>query len=95
MTRTLRDYQAKLTELKRQIAELQRTYTDESPKIRKVQAQFATLETALTTERADILKRIKNEYDEALRRENLLTADYSGSAPLLPAKAEKRSSMTS
>ena len=74
---TLRDYQAKLTELKRQIAELHATYTDESPKVQKVQVQFATLESALSTERADILKRIKNEYDEALRRESLLTADYS------------------
>jgi capsular exopolysaccharide synthesis family protein len=75
---TLRDYQSKLTELKRQIAELRATYTDESPKIQRVQGQFAILETALTTERTDILKRIKNEYDEALRRESLLTADYSG-----------------
>jgi polysaccharide biosynthesis transport protein len=74
---TLRDYQAKLTELRRQIAELHATYTDESSKIQKVQVQFAILESALSTERADILKRIKNEYDEALRREGLLTADYS------------------
>lgn len=73
----LREYQGKLTELKRQIAELHTTYTDESSKVQRVQVQFATLETALSTERADILKRIKNEYDEALRRESLLTADYS------------------
>ncbi len=74
---TLREYQGKLTDLKRQIAELHTTFTDESPKVQKVQVQFATLESALSTERADILKRIKNEYDEALRRESLLTADYS------------------
>jgi capsular exopolysaccharide synthesis family protein len=74
---TLRDYQAKLTELNRQIAELHASYTNESPKVQKVQAQLATIETALSTERADILKRIKNEYDEALRRESLLTAGYS------------------
>ncbi len=86
---TLRDYQAKLTELKRQIAELQATYTDESPKIRKVQAQFAILETALTTERADILKRIRNEYDEALRRENLLTADYSSQRAIVTGESGK------
>ena len=86
---TLRDYQAKLTELKRQIAELQATYTDESPKIRRVQAQFAILETALTTERADILKRIKNEYDEALRREHLLTADYSSQRAIVTGESGK------
>ena len=74
---TLREYQSKLTELKRQIAELHATYTDESAKIQKVRGQLATLEAAVATERADILKRIKNEYDEALRRETLLTAAYS------------------
>lgn len=86
---TLREYQAKLTELKRQIAELHATYTDESPKVQKVQVQFATLEAALTTERADILKRIKNEYDEALRRESLLTTDYSKQRGTVTGESEK------
>ncbi len=41
---TLRDYQVKLTELKRQIAEIHATYTDESPKAQKILVQFETLE---------------------------------------------------
>lgn len=86
---TLRDYQAKLTELKRQIAELHATYTDESLKVQKVQVQLATLETALNTERADILKRIKNEYDEALRRESLLTTDYAAQRTTVTGESEK------
>ena len=86
---TLRDYQAKLTELKRQVAELHATYTDESPKIQRIQGQFATIETALTTEREDILKRIKNEYDEALRRESLLAADYSEQRGVVTGESEK------
>jgi polysaccharide biosynthesis transport protein len=86
---TLRDYQAKLTDLKRQIVELGATYTDESPKVRKIQVQFATLETALSTERADILKRIKNEYDEALRRESLLTAEYAAQRAIVTGESEK------
>jgi succinoglycan biosynthesis transport protein ExoP len=86
---TLRDYQTKLTELKRQIAELQSTYTFESSKVQKVQAQLAILETALTTERTDILKRIKNEYDEALRRESLLTAEYSAQRATVTGESEK------
>jgi polysaccharide biosynthesis transport protein len=86
---TLRDYRAKLTELKRQIVELRTTYTDQSPKVRKVQVQVATLETALSTERADILKRIKNEYDEALRRESLLTADYAAQRVTVTGESEK------
>ncbi|HEY1754076.1 MAG TPA: polysaccharide biosynthesis tyrosine autokinase [Bryobacteraceae bacterium] len=86
---TLRDYQVKLTELKRQIAEIHATYTDASPKAQRVQVQFATLETALSTERADILKGIKNQYDEALRRENLLTADYSAQRATVTGESEK------
>jgi polysaccharide biosynthesis transport protein len=86
---TLRDYQAKLTDLKRQIAELHATYTDESAKVRKVEGQLATLEAALGTERADILKRIKNEYDEALRRESLLTADYTAQRATVTGESEK------
>jgi len=86
---TLRDYQAKLTELNRQIAELRSTYTAESPKVRKVQVQLATIETALTTERADILKRIKNENDEAVRRESLLTAYYAKQRATVTGESEK------
>ncbi len=86
---TLRDYQVKLTDLKRQIAEIHATYTDESPKAQKVQVQFATLESALSTERADILKGIKNEFDEAERRENLLTADYSAQRTTVTGESEK------
>jgi succinoglycan biosynthesis transport protein ExoP len=86
---TLRDYQTKLTELKRQIAELHSTYTFESSKVQKVQAQLAILETALTTERTDILKRIKNEYDEALRRESLLTAEYLAQRTTVTGESEK------
>jgi len=86
---TLRDYQSKLTELQRQIAELRTTYTQASPKVQKVEVQLATIESALSVERADILKRIKNEYDEALRRESLLTADYAAQRTTVTGESEK------
>jgi uncharacterized protein involved in exopolysaccharide biosynthesis len=91
----LRKYQAKLTELKLQIGELHATYTDESPKVQKIQVQLPILETALSTERADILKRIKNEYDEGQGHESLLNADSPPSARPSPAKAKRPFSMTS
>jgi len=86
---TLRDYQSKLTELQRQIAELRTTYTQASPKVQKLEVQLSTIESALNVERADILKRIKNEYDEALRRESLLTADYSAQRTTVTGESEK------
>jgi succinoglycan biosynthesis transport protein ExoP len=86
---TLRDYQSKLTDLQRQIAELRTTYTQASPKVQKLEVQLSTIESALSVERADILKRIKNEYDEALRRESLLTADYAAQRTTVTGESEK------
>src|ERR1019366_5970054 len=86
---TLRDYQAKLTELQRQMAELRETYTPDNLKVKRVQAQLAPFQAALERERTDILKRIRNEYDEALRRETLLTADYASQRGIVTGEGEK------
>jgi succinoglycan biosynthesis transport protein ExoP len=85
----LRDYQAKLTDLRRQRAELATTFTPEYSKVKRLEAQIASLESALDKERSAIIKRIRNEYDEALRRENLLAADYAKQARLVTLEAGK------
>jgi len=86
---SLRDYQTKLTDLRRQIAELASTYTAEYPKVKRAEAQYAIIEVAFTREREAILKRIKNEYEEALRREQLLAADYAAQAKLVGGEGER------
>ena len=86
---SLRDYQAKLTEMRRQIAELSATYTAESPKVKRVQAQLSTIEAALESERADVIKRIANEYEEAKRKEALLRDVYFGQAVQVTGESEK------
>jgi succinoglycan biosynthesis transport protein ExoP len=85
----LRDYQLKLTELNRQLAELSSTYTQEHAKVKRVQAQIATLQPALDRERSDILKRIRNEYSEALRREKLLAAEYGAQRGVVTGEGER------
>jgi polysaccharide biosynthesis transport protein len=85
----LRDYQIKLTELQRQLAELGETFTPEHPKVKRVQAQIAPLQAALERERGNILKRIRNEYDEALQREKLLTTDYASQRRVVTGEGEK------
>src|SRR4029077_2444366 len=80
---SLREYQSKLTDLRRQEAELGATYRPEYSKVQKVQAQIASLETALVRERKAITERIRNDYQEALRREKLLAADYVNQAKLV------------
>jgi uncharacterized protein involved in exopolysaccharide biosynthesis len=86
---TLRDYQVKLTELRRQLAELASSMTAAHPAVKKVQAQVTTLEAALDRERANITARIRNEFDSARRRENLMSADYAAQARLMSAQAAK------
>jgi capsular exopolysaccharide synthesis family protein len=85
----LRDVQTKLTDLRRQEAELSTTYKADYTKVKKIQAQIASLETALETERAAILSRIRNEYDEAQRREKLLAAAYGSQAEVVTHDSEK------
>ncbi len=86
---TLREYSSKLTELRRQLAELKATYTASYPKVQKLEPQLATIEAAYQRERAAILKRIKNEFDEAARREKLLAADYTQQTSLVRDEGEK------
>jgi polysaccharide biosynthesis transport protein len=85
----LRDYQAKLTELRRQGAELAETYTGEHPKVRRVEAQIVTVEGGLERQRTDILRRIRNEYDQAMRREKLLLGDYRQQTGVVTDQGEK------
>jgi capsular exopolysaccharide synthesis family protein len=86
---SLREYQSKLTELRRQQAELGTTYKSEHAKVRRVQAQIESLEAALLSERDSIVARIRNEYDEAVRREALLTQDYETQAQIVGEQAER------
>ncbi len=86
---TLREYQTKLTELRRQVAEQRATYTVEHAKVKRIEAQIAPLEAAQDRERADILRRIRNEYNEALRKEKLLTADYAAQREVVTGEGEK------
>lgn len=72
----LRDYETKLTELKRQLAEQRAIYKDDYRTVQRLLAQIAPVQAALDAARSDILKRIHNEYEEARRKEKLLTADY-------------------
>jgi len=87
--KTLGEYQVKLTDLRRQLAELSSSLTPAHPAVQKVQAQVTTLESALEKERADVIQRIRNEYQSAHRREHLLAANYASQARLVSEQAAK------
>ena len=86
---TLKDYQVKLTDLRRQLAEISSSLTPAHPAVKKVQAQVTTLELALETERTNIIQRIRNEFESAQRREHLLAANYASQARLMSDQAAK------
>lgn len=69
-----------LQDLRKQLAQLRVTYTENHPDVKKVEAQIAALEAPLEKQRADILQSIKNEYDAAVRREKLIQAEYDEQA---------------
>src|ERR1019366_1640804 len=84
---TLKDYQVKLTDLRRQLAEISSSLTPAHPAVKKVQAQVTTLEQALDQERANVIQRIWNEYESAKRREHLLATNYTTQASLVSDQA--------
>jgi uncharacterized protein involved in exopolysaccharide biosynthesis len=86
---TLHEYRSKVTELERQIADLTALYTADYPKVKRLEAQLHLAESYFDQERAAILEGIKNDYDEALKRENLLTAEYETQAHTVTGENEK------
>ncbi len=85
----LRDYQSKLSDLKRQIAELSAVYTPDFAKIKRLQGQVESVQAAFDRQKSAVVSKIKNEYDEALLREKLLTADFENQKNTVSSDAEK------
>lgn len=86
---TLREYQDKLTDLKRQLAEQRATYKDDYKTNRRILAQIEPIQAALDAARVDVVKRIHNEYDEAVRKEKLLASDYASQRSVVTGEDSK------
>ena len=86
---TLREYAVKLTDLKRQLDELSAIYTPDFPKVKRLKGQVDTLEAALQHQRAVVLTKIRNEYNESALREKQLQRDYETQAHAVTEDSEK------
>jgi capsular exopolysaccharide synthesis family protein len=86
---TLRELQSRLTELRRQAAELSPAYKPAHYKVQSLQAQITELEGQIRAERSQVLTRIRNEYQAALRREELLERAYAGQTAQVTGQAAK------
>lgn len=85
----LREYQTQLTALRRQLADYSSTFAAGHPKMVKVKAEIATVEAALQRSRDNIVARIQNEYDGAVRRESLLSRDYASQLQTVNDQADR------
>ena len=84
----LKDIKSKLSDYRRQVAELSATYTPTNARVKKVQDEIASLQSDFDSQRANILGRIRNDYESARRRESLLTADYAALADMVSGQAD-------
>jgi polysaccharide biosynthesis transport protein len=85
----LRDLQSKITDLRRQSADLSIVFSPEYSKLRRVDAELQPLQAAFDRERADVLGRIKTDYEEASRKERLLIAAYDAQTTDVTGQGEK------
>jgi capsular exopolysaccharide synthesis family protein len=85
----LKAYQQQLNTLKREKAVLETTYTSKNEKVIKIDVQIPLLEKSYYTELESVVKRIKNDYDAALRQEKLLSAAYNGQSQRVGSEAGK------
>jgi succinoglycan biosynthesis transport protein ExoP len=86
---SLRGLQSKLADLRSQLAELTVSLTPEHYRVQRIQAQIQELQTSFDRERGNIVNRIKNEYEDATRREELLSRAYAAQAALVSDQASK------
>ncbi|MFN7923984.1 MAG: polysaccharide biosynthesis tyrosine autokinase [Bryobacteraceae bacterium] len=66
----------KLAELRREMAELSTALTAQHPRVLRIQAQINEVEATFRRERDAIVARIKNEFEQAARREKMLEDAY-------------------
>ena len=70
------DQEAKLAELKSQVAKLVPPHTEEYPPVVHLRAQIAEVETSMATERARNAQHLQGDYARALSRESMLAARF-------------------
>jgi len=71
------DYRARLSDLKRQLAEASSTMTPQHYRVRELKNQITELESEIERERTNVLGRVRADFEAAKRREALIGSVYS------------------
>ena len=85
----LQQSQQALEDLRRQLAQLRIIYTADHVDVKRVQAQITAIEGGFAKQRENIIARIRNEYEAAKRREDLLATGYGSQEEHVSAEADK------
>ena len=73
----IRDYTTKLTDLRRQLADLRSYLTPQHYKVKQVEGQIAEIQAAIEHQRTVILNKMKADYQASVVREQLRAKDYN------------------
>ncbi|MBL8235821.1 MAG: polysaccharide biosynthesis tyrosine autokinase [Bryobacterales bacterium] len=85
----MKELRGKLTELRRERAQLTATLTPSHYKVQRIDAQITEIDQTLQKEKANLVQRIQNEYEAALRREKMTSASYHSQSQILAGQAGK------
>lgn len=86
---TLRSLKGQLAQLNQQRATLTATLMPEHYKVQRLDAQIREVEQALRKEKADLVRRIQNEYEASLRRERMLSDEYRKQSQKIVSKSDQ------
>ncbi|HEX5226812.1 MAG TPA: exopolysaccharide transport family protein, partial [Bryobacteraceae bacterium] len=86
----LREYQAKLSDLRSERAQLVATLTPEHFRVQRLDSQISEMEQLVKKEWAKTLMLVKSEYESAQRQEQLLTDSVRAQTEVVAQQAGKR-----
>jgi succinoglycan biosynthesis transport protein ExoP len=72
----LQEYQLKLSDLNRQLADLSTTYQPSYPKVQRLKSQIEQLSTDYKKQHEGVISRLQNDYRTAARREEMLAKSF-------------------
>lgn len=81
-------YQSELSDLRKELAKLNTTFTPSHNRIQQVQAQIDELEKTRSAEQSSIKSRMKIEYETAIKRETDLRREFEGQRQILGGQAD-------
>lgn len=85
----MKELRGKLTELRRERAQLTATLTPAHYKVQRIDAQISEIEQTLQKEQSNLVQRIQNEYDAAMKREKMTSESYYSQSRSMAGQAGK------